>query len=192
MKQKRLDTLGLPEDLVARKRFSSARQNRASANLVPFFSPKMVAWLVLAAVLAVMAWYLPKYIYKKTVVSHSGNGRVTLPTTQLPNGFPPELPFIDAKTVLHNFTSDLSGGPAQGVRKWKVSKSVSDIGSAYESYFRANGWEITTTLKTGEKVLLAAVKAGKILSVSVQTSPEAGASLVEASVRMQEDKNSSN
>lgn len=183
MKQKKLDTLGLPDNLVPKRRFSTARPERA-LHFSSFITPKTVGLLVLIVLLLILAAVLPGYVkehYGK-VATRPGE-KIAVTATKLPDGFPPDMPYVGSKNVLQNFNAGVQDKTGVGVRQWQVDVAPADILAAYTKYFQTFGWQITTTSDSAGSVLVAGIKDGKLLSASAKSNPNGKGALLEVAVR---------
>lgn len=178
MKQKRIDTLGLPDNMVA-----SQMVNRRASGLPPLFSGKLVALLLVVVIVILLAWYLPKYLKQHLNKGvEVPKGMTTVPVNRLPNGFPPDLPYLDAKAVLHNFSVSEGAVEGAGVRQWQVAAASDAVAGGFVEYFKKFGWEITTNASVQGRTILSAAKGKQLLSVSVKPAPDGG-SLIEVTFR---------
>lgn len=149
---------------------------------------KVKPLLALAAVLvlAVVALYFffPKFRaslpFSKPMAEPT---QKAIPTAELPQNFPANLPLAKASVVLHNFETTNDTGATQSVRKWESVETSDYVKAIYIDFFAKNGWEIVTQVDQPALHMLAARHDQEFMSVSIHSAPKGRGSFIEVMVK---------
>lgn len=187
MKQKKEDTMGLPEGMMPDRGHRTGLGPKVyapSGRGGRGFSKRTIAYGVLGLVLLAILVYVPTYIKNHKKQAPSETQKITVQVNRLPEGLPADLPYLGAEKVIHNFSVETADQGTGAVRQWQVNKPVAEIAEGYRTYFKAFGWEIVTDASQVGISVLGAGKNGEFMTVSIKPAAgDAAASTVEVGVR---------
>lgn len=92
-----------------------------------------------------------------------------LPSYQLPEGFPIDLPQEEGAVVTENTAGRSSDGRFQGARSYVSAKSVEDNAGLYRDYFDGEGWTLRSEASGSGYAALLGAKDGMELQVSINS-----------------------
>lgn len=129
--------------------------------------------IVIIVVLALVAWAwyshnpvkkaaAPATTQQQTTASTTGPVVQTtqVPDSQLPTGFPSDIPLEAGAQITQNYTAQASTGLSQATRVWVTAKTLDQEFQVYQTFFgdAKNGWTIQNTVN---QTNLKAISAGK-------------------------------
>jgi hypothetical protein len=135
--------------------------------------------LVLLVIVAVGA----KFLYKKQPAAQSGQPKAvsqqaptgaaavaisSVPSTEMPQGLPNNIPWESGAAVLQNFTAkDPATGKTQSTRVYVSKKTLDANFTIYQKYLQDNGWTVNTTVNKTDVKNLSATKSGARLDITI-------------------------
>lgn len=187
MKQKKDDTLGMPESMMPDRGHRTGLSPKQHSGL-PLsklaFSKRTAGLVVLAAVLVVAAIFIPMYIKNHRTQGEAEIQKVSVQVNRLPEGLPADLPYLNSDTVIHNFSVETKDQGTGGVREWQVQANSTEVIETYRTYFKTFGWEVVTDASQGGVSVLGAAKSGDFMTVSIKRAAGVTAgSTIEVGVR---------
>jgi hypothetical protein len=78
--------------------------------------------------------------------------------SQLPQGFPANLPIEPGATLTQNYTTTNPAGNLLAVREFVSKKTMAENFALYKNFLITNGWSITFTLDAADQKVLNAQK----------------------------------
>ena len=138
--------------------------------------------VVLIAVLILMSppkWTSPVPAAPASVVTN-------LPTSSIPEKFPPGLPMEAGATIVSNYNATSADGRIQATRSFESAKSVSANFKLYKTFImnKTNGWiylnEVNDQSQPNNKALFASGMGG-ILGINISAAVTPGHSVVDLS-----------
>jgi hypothetical protein len=83
--------------------------------------------------------------------------QTTIPVSQVPNGFPSDIPLEQGVQITQNYTTQ-TNGQSQAGRVWVTNQTLSQQFDIYQNFFanKKNGWTIESTQnETAQKTIVA-------------------------------------
>lgn len=184
MKQKKDDTLGMPESMMPdRGHRTGLGPKYVGVTRTSTGMSRRNTLVVLVALVVVVGAAVFIVRMRKPATQSANPVRTDLAATEIPAGIPTDLPYINFDdAVVHNFSlSATDTAPAQTVRKWTADGTVEVVYAAYKAYFHKKDWQVMTEINTDAAHIVSARKDGHILMVSF--APTNNTVLIEASAQ---------
>ena len=141
-------------------------------------------WIpLLVLVLLVVAVVGAKFVYKKQPAAQSGQPKTEsqqpstgpssvavnpVPSAEVPQGLPDNIPWESDAAVLQNFTAkDSATGKTQSTRVYVSSKTLDANFVIYQKYLQDNGWTVNSTVNQAAVKNLSATKSGARLDITL-------------------------
>jgi galactitol-specific phosphotransferase system IIB component len=91
-----------------------------------------------------------------------------VPSAEVPQGLPDNIPWESDATVLQNFTAkDSATGKTQSTRVYVSSKTLDANFTIYQKYLQDNGWTVNSTVNQPAVKNLSATKSGARLDITI-------------------------
>ena len=95
-----------------------------------------------------------------------------VPDTQLPEGFPINLPIESGAQITQNFTVTTPDGRTQSTRGYVSTKSLADSYKTFTDYLKKEGWIITAEVDQPKLKVLSATAGGKNIKIDMTESAD--------------------
>jgi hypothetical protein len=105
------------------------------------------------------------YLHKPTSTTNTSNTtkpfaveKKDLPLTELPKGFPKELPAEKGATILSNYQAVTTDGRVQSTRVLTTKQTLEQVRNVYREFFKANGWAEVSVQTTDANTYTASLR----------------------------------
>lgn len=111
----------------------------------------------------------------------SKNITTEVPSDQLPQGLPSNLPIEKDVQITNNTTTRTPEGTFSSTRTYLSTKSLAENYSIFANYFKSNKWEIISDIDNPDYKFLAAQQGYKTILVNLNLTPQSEKTTVSVS-----------
>lgn len=155
-----------PTRHVFRKKIMPEKSNNKTRLII------VIAVIVVIIVIVAVWWFWKSA--GPTQTATSSNVVTQVPTDQLPETFPPNIPLEPNRQITNNFNVSATNGQEQATRSFESLKSIAQNVSIYSSFLSdpANGWTIISeSTSSPSQATFLAKNADGVLTITIVSLP---------------------